>query len=98
MRNKVKDDYFSQKEFTFENVDKSSKACGPLCKWAKAVVMYSDMLASVDPMRREVAKLQNEAAETEAGVKDVIDLIARLEASIVQYKEEYKELISEVQV
>ena len=36
------------------------------------------MLASVDPMRKEVARLQKEAAETEAGVKDVIELIKRL--------------------
>ena len=47
-------------------------------KWARAVVSYSDMLASVEPMRREVANLQKEAEETESSVKDVIDLIARL--------------------
>ena len=47
-------------------------------KWARAVVSYSDMLASVDPMRREVARLQQEAAKTEASVKDVIELIANL--------------------
>ena len=32
MREKVKGDFFSKEEFTYENVDKSSKACGPLCK------------------------------------------------------------------
>ena len=32
VRNHLTATYFSQKEFIFENVDKASKACGPLCK------------------------------------------------------------------
>ena len=32
VRTQIKQDFFSQKDFAFENVDKASKACGPLCK------------------------------------------------------------------
>jgi dynein heavy chain 1 len=32
VRSQIKTEFFSQKEFTFENVDKASKACGPLCE------------------------------------------------------------------
>src|SRR5262249_30272632 len=95
LRTKMQTDYLSKPSFTFEIVNRASRACGPLVQWVEAQVNYSEILDRVGPLRDEVAQLENKAAETKANAQRIMENIRGLEESIAKYKEEYAALISE---
>ena len=97
LRTKMQTDYLSKPNFTFELVNRASKACGPLVQWVEAQVNYSEILDRVGPLREEVAQLEQEAEQTKENASAMIENIKGLEASIAKYKEEYAALISETQ-
>ncbi|QPG94731.1 Dynein heavy chain cytoplasmic [Epichloe festucae Fl1] len=97
LRNKMRNDFLSNPEFTFEKVNRASKACGPLVQWVAAQVNYSDILDRVGPLKEEVTQLEEQALQTKAEAKAVENNIAELETSINTYKTEYAALISETQ-
>lgn len=97
LRTRMRNDFISNPEFTFEKVNRASKACGPLVQWVAAQVNYSDILDRVGPLKEEVSKLEEQALETKANAKAVENNIAELESSINTYKTEYAALISETQ-
>lgn len=96
-RSKVRNEYLSKEEFTFEKVNRASKACGPLVQWVEAQVLYSEILERVGPLREEVAQLEEQALQTKAEAQAVENMIKRLEQSITNYRTEYAALISETQ-
>jgi dynein heavy chain 1 len=97
LRTRMRNDFISNPEFTFEKVNRASKACGPLVQWVAAQVNYSDILDRVGPLKEEVSQLEEQALETKANAKAVESNIAELESSINTYKTEYAALISETQ-
>lgn len=97
LRDKMRNEYLSRPTFTYENVNRASKACGPLCKWVIAQVMYSDILDKVGPLRNEVQELEDQAETTLHQAQAIITMIAELESRIASYKDEYAALISETQ-
>lgn len=96
-RVKMRRDYLSNDDFTFEKVNRASKACGPLVQWVEAQVTYSEILDRVGPLREEVAQLEEEALQTKANAKMIEDTLAALEQSIATYKSEYASLISQTE-
>ncbi|KAI5304245.1 hypothetical protein KEM56_006700, partial [Ascosphaera pollenicola] len=97
LRNKMRSEFLSKDEFSFERVNRASKACGPLVQWVEAQVNYSDILDRVGPLRDEVDQLEDQALQTKAEAKAIEDMINQLEKSIATYKDEYAALISETQ-
>ncbi|KAL2416799.1 Dynein heavy chain, cytoplasmic [Exophiala dermatitidis] len=97
LRQKMRHDYLSNDDFTFEKVNRASKACGPLVQWVEAQVNYSEILDRVGPLRAEVEQLEDEALQTKAEAKAIENTIIKLEESIATYKTEYAALISETQ-
>ena len=57
---------------------------------------YSEMLNRVEPLRREMSSLENEAEVTRVKGEEINKIIQALETSIGKYKEEYAVLISQV--
>ena len=53
-----KDKYLSNPDYNYEKINKASKACGPLVKWASAQLQYADMLKRVEPLRNELKALE----------------------------------------
>lgn len=96
-RIKMRNEFLSKDDFTFEKVNRASKACGPLVLWVEAQVNYSEILARVGPLREEVSELEEQALQTKAEAQAIENTILRLEQSIANYKTEYAELISESQ-
>ena len=96
-REKMKRDYLSNDDFTFEKVNRASKACGPLVQWVEAQVTYSDILDRVGPLREEVHRLADEATHTKATAQANQNKLADLEQSIATYKTEYATLISQTE-
>ncbi|KAK1752146.1 dynein heavy chain, cytoplasmic [Echria macrotheca] len=97
LRVKMRNEFLSNPEFTFEKVNRASKACGPLVQWVEAQVNYAEILDRVGPLRDEVAQLEEQALQTKAEARAVEMTIENLEKSISTYKTEYASLISETQ-
>ena len=96
-RIKMQNDFLSKDDFTFERVNRASKACGPLVQWVEAQVNYSAILDRVGPLREEAEQLEEQALQTKAEAKAIENTIANLERSIATYKSEYAALISDTQ-
>lgn len=65
LRRTMEMEYLTKPNFNFENVNRASKACGPLVKWVIAQVGFSEILDKVGPLREEVLALEDEAIETQ---------------------------------
>lgn len=39
--------YANNPDFDFEKINRASQACGPMVKWCKAQLLYSEMLHKV---------------------------------------------------
>lgn len=96
-RLKMQNEYLSKEEFTYDRVNRASKACGPLVQWVEAQVNYSEILDRVGPLRDEVDQLEEQALQTKAEAQAIYNTINDLEGSIATYKSEYAALISETQ-
>lgn len=97
LRMKMRNDYLSNDDFTFEKVNRASKACGPLVQWVQAQVEYSEILDRVGPLRNEVMFLEEQALDTKARAKSVEGTLKKLGESIAKYKIEYAALISQIE-
>ncbi|KAK4574575.1 dynein heavy chain [Recurvomyces mirabilis] len=96
-RVRMRNDYLSKEEFTFERANRASKACGPLVQWVEAQVNYSEILDRIGPLREEVGQLEEEALQTKAEAKMIENTLSDLEKSIATYKTEYAALISQTE-
>ncbi|KAJ5213598.1 hypothetical protein N7449_000767 [Penicillium cf. viridicatum] len=96
-RTKMQNEFLSKEDFTYERVNRASKACGPLVQWVEAQVNYSAILDRVGPLRDEVDQLEEQALQTKAEAQAIENTINGLESSIATYKAEYAALISETQ-
>ena len=97
LRAKMRNEFLSMEEFTYERVNRASKACGPLVLWVEAQVNYSEILDRVGPLREEVGQLEEQALQTRAEARAIENTIGKLEKSIAMYKSEYATLISETE-
>ncbi|KAI9220479.1 dynein heavy chain 1, cytosolic [Blastocladiella britannica] len=97
LRERVNRDFLSNPNYSFESVNRASKACGPLVQWVMAQVTYSEILTSVGPLRQEVDDLEASAHRTKEKADEMVKLLGELEESIARYTEEYAVLISETQ-
>jgi len=97
LRTKMQNEFLSKDEFTYERVNRASKACGPLVQWVEAQVNFSAILDRIGPLREEADQLEEDALQTKAEAKAIENTIIGLENSIATYKSEYAALISETQ-
>lgn len=84
-------------ELSEEAVMRSSKACGPLYKWAESQIRYSTVYNRIQPLRDEVAQLEQEAQVVKEQLETVETEVNTLETSIAQYKADYATLIRDVE-
>lgn len=97
LRSVMEKQYLSREDYTYEAVDRASKACGPLLEWVVAQLQYAKILKDVDPLRAEVEALETHAHKTKAQLIAIDQMITELESSIEKYKDDYSELIREVE-
>jgi dynein heavy chain 1 len=95
LRAKMRKDYLNREEFTYERVNRASKACGPLVQWVEAQVVYGEVLDRVGPLRDELEQLEDQMINTKAFAQATTNKISELEQAIASYKSEYATLIAE---
>jgi dynein heavy chain 1 len=94
----VKEKYLDgNQDLTVEAVTRSSKACGPLYRWAESQIKYSTIYNNVQPLREEVEQLEEQAKIVKDKKEQIEDEVKRLESSIAQYKTDYASLIRDVE-
>lgn len=98
MKSFIEASYLSRPDFTYEAVNRASKACGPLYQWVYAQVKYGEILKKVRPLQEEVKIVENEALQSKARLLAAEDMIAELEASIENLKQNYSSLIRDIEL
>eukprot|EP01117_Protostelium_nocturnum_P006264 TRINITY_DN2259_c0_g1_i6.p1 TRINITY_DN2259_c0_g1~~TRINITY_DN2259_c0_g1_i6.p1 ORF type:complete len:4259 (-),score=1954.67 TRINITY_DN2259_c0_g1_i6:110-12886(-) len=98
MRKFIDTTYMEDPKFTFETVNRASKACGPLVKWVSAQMMYSEILDRVKPLRDEIDELEQKASGLNEKQNELRETIEGLEKAIATYKEEYALLIRDAEL
>lgn len=84
-------------DIDYERVMRSNKACGPLYKWAESQVNYSTVFNKIQPLREEVAQLEQDAEAANQRKVTLESEVQQLEDSISQYKTDYAMLIRDVE-
>lgn len=84
-------------DLTEDSVTRSSKACGPLFKWAESMVKYSTIYNNIQPLREEVEQLEGKAKILKDEKEKIETEVSRLEKSIAKYKVDYATLIRDVE-
>lgn len=54
----VLDKYIHSPEWKIPDISNTSKAAGALASWAESQLCYADILTKVDPMKKEIEKLE----------------------------------------
>ncbi|CBZ49657.1 hypothetical protein NCLIV_001450 [Neospora caninum Liverpool] len=85
-------------EWDLEKINRASKAAGPLAKWVESSVAFVTISEQVDPLQKEIEVLEVEALKNKEELLQQQDLIGQLEAKLQQYKKDYAQLISQVQL
>ena len=66
---KVKDfvlkEYIRSENWKLDNITKASSAAGALAGWAESQLAYADILTRVDPMKKEIAQLEEQGNSLE---------------------------------
>ncbi|CAB60251.2 dynein heavy chain, minus-end directed microtubule motor Dhc1 [Schizosaccharomyces pombe] len=96
LRRKIEQDYFSNPIFTFDSVNRASKACGPLLLWIKSICNYSKVLEKLEPLNSEVDRLKLEQKNAEECIQETIAACKDLDEKLLQLQEEYASMISEI--
>ena len=79
--------FIDDPEFTFESVDKASKACSGICLWVRAMHTYFNVAKGVEPKKAALAKAQ----ETLDATMDALGVVkARLATVLVRAQHVYK--------
>lgn len=93
----ISDTYLNQADLNAEAVERASKACGPLYKWASSQIKYATILRKIKPLRDEMANLEVTAAELSARQVATVVELGALEGAIANYKAEYAAAIRETE-
>jgi len=85
--------YTKKGEFNEERANKASRCCGPLVRWVKSQIQYSEILDIVRPMKREIKKLEKKLQQKEKQLNTCIGLVQELERKIRQSRKEVDQMV-----
>lgn len=95
---RIEQEYMTLPSFTYERVDRASKAGGPLLRWVVAQVAYAQALAAVEPLMREIDRLNDESMESQAKLSAIEAMLQDLEGAIDKSKLEYGRAVAQCEV
>lgn len=75
----VLDKYIHSPEWKIPDISNTSKAAGALASWAESQLCYADILTKVDPMKKEIEKLEEEGLRLEKQSGELAQTIDDLE-------------------
>lgn len=93
----VKKEYLTNPSFTYEVINRASKACGPLYNWIMAQISYSDVIDQVEPYETEIKNLEDKSLHHRAKIIAAEGMISDLNNAMDISKHQYAELIGDVE-
>jgi len=85
--------YTKKGEFNEERANKASRCCGPLVKWVKSQIKYSEILDIVRPMKKEIKKLEKRLQQKQKQLNTCVGLVQELEKKIRQSRKEVDQMV-----
>jgi len=85
--------YVKHEDFNEERANKASKVAGPLVKWVKSQVKYSELLDIVRPMQKEIKVLRKKLDKKQKQSKMCRQVINDLELKISKARSEITEMV-----
>merc|ERR1712083_582226 len=77
---KLKKKYFDQADYTYEKINKASKACGPLQKWVVSMIKFAAVKNSVAPLEAEMKALNTKLTNFKDELVKLDEIRTELEA------------------
>jgi dynein heavy chain 1, cytosolic len=78
VKNFVLTEYLKSENWKMESIVRASSAAGILASWAESQLTYADILTRVDPMKKEIAQLQEEGSRLEKQAAELAHTINEL--------------------
>jgi len=85
--------YVKHEDFNEERANKASKVAGPLVKWVKSQVKYSELLDIVRPMQKEIKVLKKRLNKKQKQQKVCIELVNELEIKISKARTDINQMV-----
>merc|ERR1711997_146771 len=85
--------YVEHDDFNEERANKASKVAGPLVKWVKSQMKYSELCDVVRPMQREIKVLKKKLDKKQRQLKICTDSVDSLEVKIASSRTEIDEMV-----
>jgi len=85
--------YLKREDFNEDRANKASKVAGPLVRWVKSQVRYSELLDIVRPMQKEIRVLKKRLEKKQKQLTGVVKLVGGLEQKIEQARRDIKEMV-----
>lgn len=98
MISRIERDYMSMPSFTYERVDRASKAGGPLLRWVVAQIAYGKAIAAIQPLMAEIESLNEQYKESAAQLNAIEAMLNDLESAIEQSKLQYSKTVSQCEI
>eukprot|EP01083_Nonionella_stella_P219456 786118_1 len=93
---KIKKEFLSNHDFTFERVNSECKVCGPLVKWVRSQVRMVGLLFHVGPLTQEIKELKDTVVDKQKQADALHATVKELEAKSEGYKEEYQRIVGRI--
>ncbi|CCK69240.1 dynein heavy chain KNAG_0C01270 [Huiozyma naganishii CBS 8797] len=94
----IEQTYFSQDKFTYEVINRASKATGPLFQWVRAQVKYASVLQSIGPLRESSRKAEEDMMHARARLLAAEEMVEDLKQNVEQLKGKYSSLIRDTEL
>ena len=85
---KLKTKYTSNADFTVERMQKVSVAATTLCKWVHAMVVYSEVVKTVEPKKKRLAEMNAKLEAANAALKKQKDALQAIEDKVNKLKQQ----------
>eukprot|EP00927_Polykrikos_kofoidii_P026243 TRINITY_DN23401_c0_g4_i1.p1 TRINITY_DN23401_c0_g4~~TRINITY_DN23401_c0_g4_i1.p1 ORF type:complete len:2209 (-),score=513.79 TRINITY_DN23401_c0_g4_i1:103-6207(-) len=95
-RDMVEKKYINSKNWDPRLINRASQAAGPVALWVQSQIKFGGLLKHMEPMRQELAAMENAANANMKELEAQQDVVKDMEAKLADYKREYKELMTEV--
>jgi len=85
--------YTKHEDFNEERANKASKVAGPLVKWVKSQIKYSELLDIVRPMQKEIKVLRKRLDKKQKQLKVIVELVNELESKISRARADINSMV-----
>lgn len=96
-REHIKKKYTHSPAWDKKRIASASKMAGPVAEWVESQLEFADLLSNLEPMRNELAGMQQKADVNQKKLDECDEEVKTMEKKIQQYKDQYAQLISSVQ-